>query len=276
MNLQTPIRLIRNNPWSSAQDACLLVAAMTAGVLICLEYDVVAFWDELGPTQRRLRAEEVLTLTLLLGLGIFGFVVRRLQEERRAFELGLRAELESRENRAMAMQDPLTGLPNRRALTSALETAISGGPQSGRSHAFFLLDLNGFKKVNDSHGHAVGDDVLRAVAQRFLSVSRYGDLIARLGGDEFAVLSRNLENQEQAEQIGNRLLAALDNEIRVESGSYPIGAAIGIALYPQDGRNAGEIMHRADLAMYEAKASGKSSLRFCGPEAPAIGMRAAG
>jgi diguanylate cyclase (GGDEF)-like protein len=263
MDSQTLIRLVRSSPWTSAQDALLISTAMTVAVLLALEYDVVVFWDELGSNQRRLRVEEILALTMFLGLGIYGFVVRRIHEERRGIERRLSAEVEARENRVLAMQDPLTGLPNRRALTKAIETAFAASKSARLVHAFFLLDLNGFKRVNDDHGHLVGDEVLRVVAERFVAVSRRSDMIARLGGDEFAVLSCNLESRDQAEEIGRRFIAALGSEVRVDNTSYQIGVSVGVALFPQDGASAEEIMRRADLAMYQAKANKTSSLRFC-------------
>lgn len=271
MDSRTLLRIVKDNPWSSAQDALLITAAMTVAVLLALEYDMVEFWDQLGPHQRRLRAEEAIALTVLLGLGIFGFVVRRLHDQRRDFERRLLSELEVRENRALAMQDPLTGLANRRALTAALEAAFAARPGSS-AHAFFLLDLNGFKRVNDNHGHPVGDEVLGAVAQRLLTVCRRGDFIARLGGDEFAVLSCNLESRSQADEIGRRFIDALANEIQVANGSYPIGVAVGVALYPQDGTSVDEILRHADLAMYQAKGSKTSALRFYEPAMQATAM----
>jgi diguanylate cyclase (GGDEF)-like protein len=249
---------------------------MTVALLVALEYDIVVFWDDLAPRQRQLRVEEIFALTILLGVGIFGFVVRRLNEQRLDVERRLIADIEAREARVLAMQDPLTGLANRRALASAVEAAIAACPSDGTSHAFFLLDLNGFKRVNDTHGHHAGDEVLRAVAQRFASVARKGDFLARLGGDEFAVLACNVAGRDQAIEIGQRFVRALQSEIAVEGRTYPIGVSIGAALYPEDGANAGQIMERADFSMYQAKASKTSSLRLWEPvdEAPPMLERA--
>jgi diguanylate cyclase (GGDEF)-like protein len=156
----------------------------------------------------------------------------------------------------------LTDLPNRRELRSALEAAITLLPAAGGSHAFYLLDLNGFKAVNDEYGHAAGDDVLRAVADRFRAVARKGDLLARVGGDEFAVLATNVSNRETAAQIGKRFAAALAQDIVSGTRTYRVGVAIGVALFPQDGATVEDIMHRADLAMYKAKAMKRSDVHF--------------
>jgi diguanylate cyclase (GGDEF)-like protein len=256
------VRTIQAHPWTSMQDAALLSAVMLVSILLALEYDVVEYWDELSASQRRIRLEEMLGLTALLGLGVFAFVLRRMHEERRGLEFRVRAEVESRANLALAMQDPLTALPNRRELDQALELAIGMPSASRKTHAFYLLDLNGFKRVNDEHGHGMGDDVLRAVAQRLRAAARTGDLLVRLGGDEFALLARAVEGRDQAVEIGRRLLAALEDELRVGEHTFKLGASVGVALYPKDGATADELMHHADLAMYQAKSDEESGLRF--------------
>jgi diguanylate cyclase (GGDEF)-like protein len=248
---------IQRNPWSSAQDAALLAATLAVGFLLALEYEIVAFWDQLNADQKRIRFEEMLLLTGLLGAGIFAFVLRRLHEERRDREQRLRAELELRESRVLALQDPLTGLPNRRAITAAL---VQGTPTTGL--ALFLLDLNGFKRVNDAEGHATGDAVLKAVAQRFRAAARAGDLVARIGGDEFAVLAPDVQRREEAAEIGQRFVAALQSPVMVGNRAYALGVAVGVAFQPQDGVTADELMHSADIAMYSAKATRRSELRF--------------
>lgn len=258
---------VQRHPWSSAQDAALLAAALTVGLLLALEYDIVAFWDDFNSDQKRLRLEEMLLLTALLGAGIFAFVLRRMHEERRDMEQRLRTEFELRENRALALQDPLTELPNRRAIKAALDASIAVAASDGKALAFYLLDLNGFKRVNDEEGHATGDAVLKAVANKFRTVARAGDLVARLGGDEFAVLAAGVESRQEASDIGQRFVAALDNPVVMGSRSYALGVAIGVAFHPQDGTTADELMHRADLAMYGAKATRRSELRFFTPAA---------
>ena len=253
---------IRLHPWSSAQDATLLAAVMLVGVLLALEYDIVVFWDDFSGPQRRIRVEEMFALTLLLGLGIFVFVLRRLQEHRRDFAERLRAEVEVGEYRTLALEDPLTSLPNRRAIMTALEAAIGQAPDGTRPLAYYLLDLNGFKRINDEHGHAIGDEVLRAVAQRLRAAARRPDVVARLGGDEFAALACGIEDRNEASEIGQRFLAALSKPIRVGDCTLAVGVAVGVAICPADGTTGQQIMHHADLAMYRAKAADRSTLRF--------------
>jgi GGDEF domain-containing protein len=130
-----------------------------------------------------------LFLTVLLLLCIFAFVLRRLYEERRGVARELATKYRFRELREQALRDQLTGLPNRRALLAALTAATNSADPANRKLALFLIDLNGFKDVNDAHGHSTGDRVLKSVASRLRKVVRPSDLFARIGGDEFALLS---------------------------------------------------------------------------------------
>jgi diguanylate cyclase (GGDEF)-like protein len=232
---------------------------MLGSILLALEYDLVAFWDDLDEPQRRLRVEEVFLLTVLLAAGLAVFALRRLKEARLDIEREMRAET----NRTLAMQDALTGLPNRRGLEEALAAALGRPPLGAGGHAFYLLDLNGFKQVNDGHGHAAGDALLRVVAERFRAAARKEDLVARLGGDEFAVLACNVGNRDQAALLGQRFVSALDERIASGGRSHAVGVSVGVALYPDDGTTVDEIMHHADLAMYMAKETkDRSSLQF--------------
>ena len=260
------VRAIINNPWSSLQDGLLLSSVMLVATLLALEYDLFNFAGQLTVPQRRITLAEAIFLTVLLALCIFAFVIRRLREERHAVARHIATKIQLRELRTLASEDSLTGLANRRALLSALTSATASPPPDGRKHAFFLIDLNDFKRVNDLRGHALGDRVLQVVAERFRTASRPSDLLARLGGDEFAVLSYNVD-RDTAYTIGLRFIATLESEIRVGGHSHAIGASVGAALIPDDGTTAEEIIHNADLAMYRAKGQDQSSLVFFEPAA---------
>ena len=249
---------VRRHPWSITQDALALTLVMTGGILLALEYELVEFWDDFSSPQRRIRVEEVFLLTLLLAGGLAVFMARRFKESRLEFEREARAEAAN----ALAMLDPLTELPNRRALEAALEKVVRNPPQSGKMHAFYLMDLNGFKQVNDGHGHAAGDEVLRVVAKRFRTAARREDMVARLGGDEFAILACDVDGMEQANQIGARFINALTDDIAFASKSLTVGVSIGVALYPGHGATPQEISHHADQAMYRAKALRRSNVKF--------------
>lgn len=254
------LRAIAQHPRSSAQDLLLLTGAMIGAVLLTLEYELFSFANELTLPERRITLEETMVLTALLAAGIAAFIVRRLSEERRDLASRIALSLEMRDLREMALNDPLTGLPNRRAMLTKLAEAT--GPLSdGHSHAFFLLDLNEFKSINDVHGHAVGDRVLQLVVERFKSASRPSDMLARLGGDEFAVLVYDV-GRETAYAIGQRFISALKTEVWVEGIPHQVGVSIGVTLIPDDGVTMQEILRNADIAMYRAKEAGASALEF--------------
>jgi diguanylate cyclase (GGDEF)-like protein len=257
-------QIIAKHPWPSLRDALVLSGFMTVAVLVARRYDIFAFLQSLADPQRVISPAEAVVLVALFAGCIYIFVARRFSEERCDETYQVRLESEMCELRELAMQDPLTRLPNRRALLSALEAATCNcGPNCPR-HAFFLLDLNGFKRVNDLYGHAVGDHVLQVVVERFRRVARPTDLLARLGGDEFAVLSYNVDKS-AALAIGSRFAAALSDAISADGHTHELGVAIGAALCPDDGVTSEAILRRADLAMYRAKETAGSALTFFDP-----------
>jgi diguanylate cyclase (GGDEF)-like protein len=199
----------------------------------------------------------VLGALTIVGLLIFGALRGRDQRK----EITLRIEAE-RQLQILAFHDPLTGMPNRRQLMASIEDALGQLPEGQGSHALFLLDLNGFKKVNDVFGHPAGDEVLRCIARRLQAQVGDQRLIARLGGDEFAVLSCNLDSREQAKHVLRRITAVFEKPFSAAGNRHMLGAGVGVALCPQDGCEASELMRRADIALYQAKRRGPSEWRF--------------
>jgi diguanylate cyclase (GGDEF)-like protein len=175
-------------------------------------------------------------------------IARRTDAERRAHEL--------------AHTDALTGLANRRRFEDALKQAVASPPGAQSVHALVSLDLNGFKKINDVYGHPTGDNVLVAIAQRLTGAARNDDLLARLGGDEFAFIARHLAGPEAATSLALRVLKALESPISIGSVEHRVGAGVGLALIPRDGSDADEILRKADIALYRAKATKESTFRF--------------
>ena len=168
-------------------------------------------------------------------------------------DVTLRVE-EDRRNRHEADTDPLTGLANRRALERTLASALARASVRGRVAAVLMLDLNGFKAINDSHGHAAGDAALREVARRLRRCVRERDLVARLGGDEFVVLLTDVGGSSGAAQEAcERVDAALSAPIVLEQGEMTLRAAIGVATFPGDAADAPSLLAVADRAMYAAK-----------------------
>ena len=152
-----------------------------------------------------------------------------------------------------ALHDELTGLPNRTLLLRRTAEALAEAARTGSTAGFLLLDLDRFKEVNDTLGHAVGDGLLRLVAHRLTHSVRPGDMVARLGGDEFAVLLPSVREVSAAREVAARLRAALAEPVRLEGMSFQVEASIGIALYPHDASAVEVLLQRADVAMYLAK-----------------------
>jgi diguanylate cyclase (GGDEF)-like protein/PAS domain S-box-containing protein len=158
----------------------------------------------------------------------------------------------------LALHDALTGLPNRAQFNARIE-ALCAQPGDGM-HAVLFLDLDGFKPINDTLGHEAGDEALRIAAHRLRHDLAEGDFVARLGGDEFVAICHDIASADAALAIGNRLLAAIAQPMTLLGTPSRMGASIGIALLPQHGRTATEILTAADHAMYAAKRRGKGQV----------------
>lgn len=164
-----------------------------------------------------------------------------------------------------ALHDQLTALPNRRLFKDRLELAMIQAQRNGRAVGVMFIDLDRFKLVNDTYGHAEGDELLKKVAQRLHKCLRAGDTLARQGGDEFTVLLPDLAHQEDAALIAEKILQELTLSFCVAGKGFRATASIGLAVYPRDGETAGQLLKHADIAMYEVKASGKNGYRFFTP-----------
>ena len=173
--------------------------------------------------------------------------------------------------RSLAYYDPLTALPNRRLLADRLQQALASSARSGREGALLFIDLDNFKTLNDTLGHDKGDLLLQQVAQRVTLCIREGDTVARLGGDEFVVMLENLsenssEAASQAKIVGEKMLYAISRPFDLATGQdYRSSSSIGVTLFDAPSNSSDELMKRADLAMYQAKAAGRNTLRFFDP-----------
>ncbi|WP_430784276.1 diguanylate cyclase domain-containing protein [Actinoplanes sp. G11-F43] len=166
------------------------------------------------------------------------------------------AEVHMNELTRQAFHDSLTGLPNRKMLLDRAETAVEIAASTGTGVALLLLDLNGFKQVNDTVGHHAGDVLLQLVAKRLLGVVRRPDLVARLGGDEFSVLLTCDQGARDAVAVGERICERLREPFDIEGEPVRIGASIGVALFPQHGTEVTTLIREADAYMYQAKRGG--------------------
>ncbi len=177
-------------------------------------------------------------------VGIFSDISRSKQHEARLEHL--------------AHHDTLTGLPNRVLLADRLGQAIAQSVRSGKILAVFFLDLDGFKPINDTHGHGVGDRTLIELGKRMAKTLRASDTVARVGGDEFVMLLPGLSSAEECEASASRLLAAIAKPIQVDGHELSLTASIGIARHPRDAEDADTLLRCADKAMYAAKQTGRN------------------
>ena len=162
----------------------------------------------------------------------------------------------------LAQHDPLTGLPNRRMFFERLQQAIANARRTHQPLALLFIDLDYFKEINDNHGHALGDEVLKAVARLLSSATREVDTVARLGGDEFVILFNVLEEPQDIQRVVHKLHERFQSPLRIDGLALNVRASIGVSRYPEDGDSAERLMQHADRAMYAAKNDGRNTFAF--------------
>jgi diguanylate cyclase (GGDEF)-like protein len=163
----------------------------------------------------------------------------------------------------LAYFDPLTNLPNRRMLLDRLAHALSQAKHHQRSLAIMFLDLDNFKKINDTLGHDVGDELLKAVAVRLNTCIRTGDTVSRQGGDEFIIVLSEITHPDDAALVADKIIKVINNPVRIADSTLNVTTSIGIAVYPiNGGDDTLELMKKADKAMYAAKQAGRNSYKF--------------
>lgn len=168
--------------------------------------------------------------------------------------------------RYLALHDELTGLPNRKQFDEFTAAALERGRAEGHKTALFILDLDSFKAVNDTLGHAVGDGLLKAAAKRLKASLRGGDLLARLAGDEFAIVVPKVVDPAMLAPMAERILKLASGVFRVEGHEIQVGCSIGLAVAPDNGNETGVLMRNADFALYRAKSEGRRTWRFFDPK----------
>ncbi|MGV8990643.1 MAG: putative bifunctional diguanylate cyclase/phosphodiesterase [Thiobacillus sp.] len=173
--------------------------------------------------------------------------------------------------RQLAFYDPLTQLPNRLLLLDRMQRALALSARSGRDGALLFIDMDNFKAINDTQGHAMGDLLLQLVAERLTSCVRESDTVARLGGDEFVVMLESLgmhpiEVAAKAEEVGEKILVALNQPYQLDTQVSRSSSSIGATLFSGERLESEELLKQADIAMYQAKKAGRNTLRFFDPQ----------
>jgi diguanylate cyclase (GGDEF)-like protein len=167
----------------------------------------------------------------------------------------------SRQQQELALHDPLTGLPNRRLLEDRIATVLQHATRQQTKAAVMYLDLDGFKVINDTHGHACGDEILKQVAHRLVGCSRKEDTVARVGGDEFVIVMGNIAHVGDTHEPASKLIEAVSQSYQVDGLTLQLSTSIGVALFPDDASEVAAVIAAADGALYQAKRSGKN--RYC-------------
>lgn len=162
----------------------------------------------------------------------------------------------------LAYYDELTGLPNRTLLYDRLSQELVHSKRDASMLAILFVDLDGFKAINDLHGHYAGDQFLGEVSQRLASCVREGDTLSRMGGDEFVALLRNIADEQVAAQVAGRMLETCAEPFVIEGHELFVTVSVGISIHPRDGDNGRDLLRNADDAMYHAKACGKNNYQF--------------
>jgi diguanylate cyclase (GGDEF)-like protein len=197
---------------------------------------------------------------LVLSALLFALLWRSLQRSLKRAEMAFAAK--QSEVTRLALHDPLTGLANRRYLHMQLEGCIARAAREQGSFALLVLDLDGFKPINDRHGHGAGDAVLIEISRRLNAHVRKGDIAARLGGDEFVLVLNQSPTSEVPARAATRLIAALSEPIVLPQGEVRVSASVGVAFYPADAPLPDDLIRKADVALYRAKNEARGEVRF--------------
>ena len=202
-------------------------------------------------------------LLLAVSLPCFALVaghIRGLRDRLRARNAELQRAIAA--VHAMATRDNVTGLYNRAFFTESLEHALAQAERHARGVALLFMDVDRFKLINDTLGHAAGDRSLRVIGERISACMRESDIVARLGGDEFVALIENLGAPAGLHQLAEKIIAAVAQPLQLENGELVLSVSIGVAVWPTDGRDAPTLMRNADTALYRAKNQGRNRFSF--------------
>lgn len=190
-----------------------------------------------------------------------------IEEDRVSYIVGSSTDITERRKLELELEksanyDKLTGLPNRRLFFERLEQTVLDSEVENQKFALLFIDLDGFKYINDNHGHVFGDEVLTIVGKRLIECVRKTDTVARMGGDEFTVLIKNIEDKEIVEKIAKKIQDLLQEVMHIQDYECRINSSIGIAIFPSNGKDSETLLRKADASMYEVKRKGNGGYMF--------------
>jgi diguanylate cyclase (GGDEF)-like protein len=247
---------------SATRDAIILLGIGLIIFAFAHVFDLPPYLLQFGLDHADWEVDDLIFVVFMLSVALMIFGFRRYKDLSSEMKARIGAESEARK---LARHDPLTGLPNRRFFEEKLEECL-GIASASHQVAVLILDLDGFKVVNDTHGHAAGDRALCEFARRVSVIVRGDAFLARFGGDEFTIIMPRIISRDDPTNLARRIAAAAAEPCKIENVTAELGVGIGIAIAPNDGVQADELVRRADRALYRAKAAGRSSVRFFEPE----------
>ncbi len=241
-----------------------IIISICVVIIFCVEYyfEFAPKLFEFAIAYEEWEVDNLIFVVFVMSIGFAIFSYRRMNELTLEMKARRNAEMEAR---TLSRHDPLTGLPNRRYFVEMLGDVLLTTTPDSRS-ALLMLDLDGFKSVNDAYGHAVGDLVLIQFAQRVSAVMRSGAVFIRVGGDEFAVIVPNIRSLDNPTALARRIVTTVAEPFLIGPITTTVGVGIGIAIAPSDGMDPETLVQRADRALYRAKAEGRSRIHFFEPE----------
>jgi diguanylate cyclase (GGDEF)-like protein len=233
----------------------------------CLAFALIESFDlpprifEFTVAHKQFEIDDIIVASFIGMIALAIYAMRRVRELRGEIKARREAEKAAQQ---LARHDPLTGLPNRRYFNEQLDARLQHLAAGKRQLAVLMLDLDGFKAINDVHGHAVGDKALIEFAERLKNAAK-GAVIARVGGDEFAVVLPDIASLDEPAALAGRIAQVVAGPFSIGGVETALGVGIGISIAPDNGTHADELVRRADLALYRAKADGRSLIRFFEP-----------